>query len=658
MATTLFTHWLSERQISAICWTLIHSLWIGLVVSALAGLVITVTHRSSAHLRYQLLCACLVLFVTAMGFVYYQEQRIVHSLPSPGKPIENVAPIADIVVQRQSAVAVQKVSVSTRLLAFINANSNWIVTIWLLFFVLKSLRMASGLLHIYRIRSYKVYAPAEEWQQKVWTFGKRLGIRQAVALVQSQRVNVPVTVGILKPVILVPIGLLTQLPTEQIDTILWHELAHIWRRDYLMNLLQCMVETIFFFNPALLWVSALIREEREICCDDIVLAQTSAKRHYLEALLAFQDYAYQPTLFAMPLGFRSQQLMDRLKRMVTQENRRLSMAEKIALLSGLVLLLASAFVSKVIPEGAQWPKTFPKKSIIVRNSVPIETSSPQKIDDKPGLLVAKSNLTKARPIMESTPEPLVLADSNRIFTSILFVNTNHDRANREMMVKDDRGNRYHLKVVDSQLVALDVNDRTIPTADLGQHQTLLERIDQALAEKQQQKQAHIDAAIAHMKAEREQQVQRDKDAYRTKQAKMAPGSLNGKPEGAVPNDNKLGKVFNKPAKPDYSPADSSAKVQRWEKKKLPAPPDIRYDQERVRGVIDALVAEKIVASSSDVDWFGLSTDEFIVNGQKQPDNLQQRLKAQFGIKSNYGLYYGPVKMIGTGIFLDKEDMSR
>lgn len=666
MDATLFTQWFSERQVSAICWTLIHSLWIGLVVAALAGLVIMVTHRSSAHLRYQLLCGCLILFVAATGFVYYQELGMVSSSSANSDAATSYVPNSDSVNWQHQSAIVQDAPLSTRLIGFINANSNWIVAVWLLFFVLKSVRMASGLLYIHRIRSYKVYAPTSEWQQKVEEFSQRLGIRRAITLLQSQRVNVPVTVGILKPVILVPIGLLTQLPAEQIDTILWHELAHVWRRDYLINLLQSMVETVFFFNPALLWVSALIREEREVCCDDIVLAQTTTKSHYLEALLAFQDYGHSPTSYAMPLGFRSQQLMDRLKRMVTQENKRLSIAEKVMLLSGLVLLLASAFVSKAIPEVGQRVKASPKKAVISRTNTPVETFQPPKSETERVLVAAKPTPTKAQPVIETTLEPAVLPDSNRVFTSILFANNNQDRANREMMVKDDQGNRYHLKITNSQLVALDINDKAISATDLSQYQTLLQQIDRALAEKQQQKKEHIDQAIARMKADREEQFQRDKEARLTKQAHQTQGSLTGKAEMSVPkkslepvqNSDKLGQAFNHSKKPGFSPADSIAKVQNWGKKKLPAPPDIHYDQERVRGVIAALIAEKILTDPSDIDWFGLNTDELIVNGQKQPDALQQRLKAQFGIKPNYGLYYGPVKMIGTGIFLDKEDMSR
>jgi bla regulator protein BlaR1 len=78
-------------------------------------------------------------------------------------------------------------------------------------------------------------------------------------------------IGNLKPVILMPIGLLTALTTEEVEAILMHELAHIKRRDYLVNLLQSLMEIVFFFNPAVLWISQLIKAERENCCDDLAL---------------------------------------------------------------------------------------------------------------------------------------------------------------------------------------------------------------------------------------------------------------------------------------------------------------------------------------------------------------------------------------------------
>jgi len=88
-------------------------------------------------------------------------------------------------------------------------------------------------------------------------------------------------IGLVKPAILVPLGLLSNLPPGQVEAVLLHELAHIRRKDYLVNLLQSFAEAIFFFNPAVLWISSLIREERENCCYDIAIGGIKNKNKFI-----------------------------------------------------------------------------------------------------------------------------------------------------------------------------------------------------------------------------------------------------------------------------------------------------------------------------------------------------------------------------------------
>src|SRR5688500_19438873 len=117
--------------------------------------------------------------------------------------------------------------------------------------------------------------------------------------------------------------MLSQLSPPQVETILLHELAHIRRRDFAMNLLQRFAECIFFFNPFIVWISSRIREEREACCDDIVMEHISNKRSYLEALVSFRQPDFMVQGHAMALG-RNNNLLNRVKRIITQENRKLN----------------------------------------------------------------------------------------------------------------------------------------------------------------------------------------------------------------------------------------------------------------------------------------------------------------------------------------------
>jgi bla regulator protein BlaR1 len=275
-------------------------LWIGLIAAVLAGIILVCTQKSSSQLRYRLLCSCLIVFVLITGFIFYQGSGSYDRVNMATTAPDHIKLTGFSLSDR--AFVPRNIDALGQLNAFINQNAVWIFTVWFLCFALKSLGLISGLFYIHRIRSQKVHQVSGDWKDLVKNYAQKLGIRQSISLLQSELVKVPVTVGHFKPVILIPFGLIFQLPAEQIETILIHELAHIRRRDYLVNLLQSLLETIFFFNPGLLWLSSLIKEERETCCDDIVLANTSVKSNYLEALLAFHSSCQRGLIWFLGLA--------------------------------------------------------------------------------------------------------------------------------------------------------------------------------------------------------------------------------------------------------------------------------------------------------------------------------------------------------------------
>jgi len=642
MATPYLPPYFSEHTLRAIFWTLIHSLWIGLISAALAGLVIALGKKMTAKLRYRLLCGILFAFVLSTSFVYLMEMigpssvgQVVIPAAQPGRSVS---------LQTNTVVESFSLAEVTNLL---NRSAGYLLTVWLLFFAWKSIKLTRELLYVRNVRMSGVPAADPDWAEKVSAFCKKLGIPRAIILLESGMVQVPVTIGYLKPVILLPAGMLLQLSPGQIESILWHELAHILRRDYLVNIMQSIVETIFFFNPAVLWLSTLVREEREICCDDIVLEQIPQKRSYLEALMAFQDYEGKLANYAMGLSFRRNQLMDRLRRMVNQENKKLNAAEKIVLLSGIALLSFFTFVPKANSEIHQGAR-FIKKQLMVA----LHVTAPVK--NKP---VAKTPvLAPAIPPREDVTTSSV--DTTARFTSILFNHTSTDRVNREMEVSDNKGNHYVLKVADDKLTSLEVNGRKIPDDQLSSYQQgLLHRIDIALDEKK-----HTGpAAIAEFKAKNGIYVKKDSANFHKEgsgKAKMAAGYVKAK-DGNYLNDSAtyMKSAAVKGKLTGYVKTGSTSKQPDPAVKRTPnSGSDFQHDRERVRGIIAALVQEKVIPDAAALDWFGLSDTEFIVNGNKQPLELQQRLKAQYGVKQHYGLYYGPVKMSGEGVFVEKGEL--
>jgi bla regulator protein blaR1 len=163
---------------------------------------------------------------------------------------------------------------------------------------------------------------------------------------------VPVVIGHLRPVILLPVQLVTSLPLAQLEPILLHELAHIFRKDYFVNLLMTAIETLFFFNPAVLWVATLIRRERENCCDDLTIEHTGGTTDYIEALLCCQQLQQESPMLVPALMGQSGDLLMRVKRMLYNHNRTLNKMEKSIISISLVTtaLLALAFTGRPLPE--------------------------------------------------------------------------------------------------------------------------------------------------------------------------------------------------------------------------------------------------------------------------------------------------------------------
>src|SRR6185436_14777243 len=156
------------------------------------------------------------------------------------------------------------------------------------------LRLLTGWLWVQRLRTHGVSAADETCRRMTARLSRRLHIRRAITLLESTLVDVPTVIGFLKPVVLLPASVLGGLTPQQLEAILAHELAHIRRHDYLVNLLQTLVETVLFYHPAVWWVSRRIRIERENCCDDLAVSLCGDPVAYATALADLEALRSDP----------------------------------------------------------------------------------------------------------------------------------------------------------------------------------------------------------------------------------------------------------------------------------------------------------------------------------------------------------------------------
>ncbi len=238
-------------------WTLIHFLWQGAALGLLAWLTLTLLRGSSAKARYGVACAFLVFMVTAPAttlLMLHRQEPLPAMLYLTAEATASAAPATPL-VQRVKA---RLDPALPRLLA------GWVAGVLLL-----STRFLGSWLRVQRLRRLGATPVPAEWHLVLSRLCRELGLGRTVRLLQSAAVEVPTALGWLRPVILLPACALSGLSPLQLEAILAHELAHIHRGDFLVNLLQSLVEVLLFYHPAVWWLSARIRAERELCCDDV-----------------------------------------------------------------------------------------------------------------------------------------------------------------------------------------------------------------------------------------------------------------------------------------------------------------------------------------------------------------------------------------------------
>jgi len=195
----------------------------------------------------------------------------------------------------------------------------YIVTGWLVGVFGLSVWHLGGWAQLQRLRRKMVRQVNASLQGRLKELVQKLGVNRAVQLLESALVEVPTVVGWLRPVILLPASALTGLSVEQLDAMLAHELAHIKRFDYLVNMLQTVVEILGFYHPAVWWVSHKIRAERENCCDDLAVSISGDRVRYARALTLMEEIRASRGELAVAASGSS--LFTRISRLVGKEPR-------------------------------------------------------------------------------------------------------------------------------------------------------------------------------------------------------------------------------------------------------------------------------------------------------------------------------------------------
>ncbi|HVZ23417.1 MAG TPA: M56 family metallopeptidase [Vicinamibacterales bacterium] len=326
--------------------TLVDFVWQGTVIGVTAALALRLLRRRAPHVRY--LAACVALGVMTVAPLATLSAGLRDGTPAwaiaitPRVVAGSVAALPIAVTDAAADIAAQAAA-----LPFTPAPPEriWsvIVGMWLGGVLLLLGRLGLGWMHVRRLALESRRQPASIWARTADRLARRLGLARAIHVIDSPAVDAPVVIGWLRPVVLLPIAALATLTTAQVEAILAHELAHVRRHDFLVNVVQACVETLFFYHPAVWWLSSRIRIEREQCCDDVAVEVCGDAAAYAEALVQLAAAGTSPSFGIAATGGL---LLDRVRRVLRLEpatTRRRSIAA-----FGLVAALAVAVVLLIV----------------------------------------------------------------------------------------------------------------------------------------------------------------------------------------------------------------------------------------------------------------------------------------------------------------------
>ncbi len=331
----VITQFFSDSFIEAFGWTVLHSLWQATLIAIITGFLLLACRKKSARTRYNIAAFGLFsIFIAAFGTFWYLYQSSFSAPLTAGISANLAAAVEGIELEAISAASVQGFQ------NYFNEHLPLIVTLWLMGAVIFFLRLLGGLIYIQHLRHHCIKIMDNIWLDTLSSLSKKLPGDKFVALAESKLVKVPLVIGHLKPLILFPIGMINQLSPQEVEAILAHELAHIYRNDYLVNIIQSIIETLFYYHPAVWWLSWQIQTEREHCCDDIAIKLNGDSLSYAKALLRLQELAHElAPSFAMPFAGRKNQLLGRIQRVLNHPQKKSNFMEKLIATSLLTLLV-------------------------------------------------------------------------------------------------------------------------------------------------------------------------------------------------------------------------------------------------------------------------------------------------------------------------------
>jgi bla regulator protein BlaR1 len=490
---TLLTY-VPDYFVNALGWTIFHSLWQGLAIGIILLLIFKSRRNISSQAGYLLgvfaLAAIFILSVFTFFTAYHPLPSTADYVSHSSESISNLAGLSEA-AGRLSLLDPDPSGWKQSLIS----TFDFVSILWFIGVLILATRLAGGMLVINGLRRQQVSPLPSGWEQRLQKLAVKTGLRRSITYLQSQKVRVPVLIGMLRPVVLIPAMIISGLPADQLETIIVHELAHIRRHDFLINILQSIMEALFFYHPVVWIISENIRQEREKCCDDYTVRVCGQVSLYARALAGLSELQITAAVPCLAINGNKKNILHRVERLINHKKMKNNMTER--LVAGLVLMTSVLIITlstgaTFMPSGFVQMKSqvelpyFDKKAAVpVTDPEPVAepaaASEPTAITETaavspaaaPAAAAAAANISLPAPVSEPAgilqPAPAVPVDTSY----------RHDRdhmdikdntVTREFLNKDGEDHEMKFLIRQGAVTELYVDGRRIPDNEFFKYQ--------------------------------------------------------------------------------------------------------------------------------------------------------------------------------------------
>lgn len=453
--------------LNSVGWTIINSIWQGFFILTLLMIAMLLINTKYSKIRSMIAFASLIILFAASIRTYLDiDSKFTKNTIETTKSISSEkfslallheSPGQQIESSKNEATFINKFFDDAIRLS--NQNIEYIVLAWLVGVLLMSIRLFGGFLYIQKLKTRNTFQVNEKWIKIFDDLLIKMQVNKSIELLESAIARAPMVIGYFKPVILMPFGALAQMPANQIELILAHEIAHIKNSDYLLNLIQSFLEVIYFFNPAVWMISKIIRTEREFVCDDIALSINENSTLLAKALLSIQSIENKKPIVALSALGDKNSLLGRIKRMKNEKN--ISVYPKKLAFSAILigLLLTATFISC--------------------------SSSIESHNQENSYTAEVSNFSSEPSPASIVEEPEEVDESNNI--TIIQKNRNIEYKNGERKFNFHKNDTHWKGVLkDGKVITLYRDGEKIPDDEISKHEesiiSTLEELDSAFAD--------------------------------------------------------------------------------------------------------------------------------------------------------------------------------